>query len=84
MSPNIKIIICFIAALITAAIVRVLLGDKRQQWFKQQLPKSVITLRTKMSVYLAIGYPKTWQGMLICSCLLGVICLECYLIFTCI
>ena len=80
MSPATKIIICFIAALTTAAILRLILGKKRELWFKRQIPKSVITLRTRLSMYIAIGSPKTWQGMVICLILLGIIALECYLI----
>lgn len=84
MSPAAKIILCFIAAIITAAIVRFMLGEKRELWFKRQIPKSVITLRTRLSVYIAIGSPKTWQGALVCISLLSVIALECFLIYTCI
>lgn len=63
MSPVSKIALCFCIALITAFIARIALGKRHDLWFKRQIPKSIITLRSQISMYLAIGTPTCKQGL---------------------
>lgn len=76
MSPAAKIAICFCVALLTAFIARIILGEKRNLWFKRQVPKSIITLRSQISMYFAIGTPTCRQGFIFSSALIAVIIFE--------
>ena len=53
MTPVAKILLCLALSLLTAFAVRLCLGDRHEKWFKRQIPKSVITLRTRLSMHLA-------------------------------
>ncbi len=78
-----KIAVCFIAALLTTLVVRIILRDKRDLWFKRTQPKFLLTIRGKLGDYLALGYPRTLEGALVLLLLTAVLMLEIYLILTC-
>ncbi len=75
-----KIVICFVIALLTTIMVRFALKDKRDLWFKRSRSNFILTVRGAIGEYLALGYPKTWQGGLILILLMAVLCLEFYLV----
>lgn len=75
-----KVVICFVLALLTAVAVRFMLGRYRDLWFKQSNPKSLITFRTPLATYIAIGYPICLQGYLVTAVLLLIIALEIFLV----
>lgn len=75
-----KIALCFAAALLTTCVVRFILGNRRDLWFKRSQPKFILTVRGKIGDYLALGYPKTIQGLIILCALLLVLCAEIWLI----
>ena len=77
MTPAGKIFLCLLLSLTTAMVIRALLGEKRDLWFERKVPKSFITLRTKLSMYVAIGTPKTFKGTLVTAFLLALVALEC-------
>ncbi len=76
MTPAGKIFLCLVLSLATAIIIRILLGKKRDLWFERKVPKSFITMRTKLSMYVAIGTPKTVQGAAVACILLAAVTLE--------
>ena len=80
MTPVAKILLCLALSLLTAFAVRLCLGDRHEKWFKRQIPKSVITLRTRLSMHLAIGTPVNRQGAAVSAALVAVILLECFLV----
>lgn len=76
----IKILICFVTLLLTTILVRFLLKEKREQWFKRSTSKSIITIRGKFGEYLALGYPICLQGYLVHLGLLFIFAIEIFLI----
>lgn len=77
-----KIAVCFAVALLTTVLVRIILRDKRDLWFKRSQPKFLLTMRGKLGDYLALGYPKTREGAVVLLLLTAVLLLEIYLIIT--
>ncbi len=75
-----KIVICFVIALLTTIIVRFLVGKNRDKWFARSRSNFLLTMRGTLGEYLALGYPKSWQGALIFIALLIVLLLEIYLV----
>lgn len=67
-------------ALFTTILVRFLISDKRDKWFRRSQPKSPLMVKGALGDFLALGYPVTWQGFLVTLGLLAVIILECLLI----
>ncbi|MDY6321635.1 MAG: hypothetical protein SPL30_01800 [Succinivibrio sp.] len=76
MSPRNKVFLALFAALATAAVVRALLGEKRDRWFKRQRPKSLVTLRSQISMYFAIGTPNCPQGYAVAALLMAAVAAE--------
>ncbi len=75
-----KILICLLFALITTVAVRFWLGEKRDLWFARSKSHFLLTIRGAAGEYLAVGYPKSWQGLLILIALLAVLALEIYIV----
>ncbi len=76
-----RIILCFAVALVTVMAVRFALGRYHDVWFKRSIPKSLVTLRTKLQCWLALGYPVCREGYIVTGALLFAIALECFVIF---
>lgn len=75
-----KVLLCFIAALITTVAVRFALKEKRDLWFARSKSRHIITIRGKVGEHLALGYPKTMQGLVVWVLLLMGLAAEIYLI----
>lgn len=71
-----KILICLIIALLTAFIFRIVLGDKRDLYFKQSNYRSLITFRGAIGRKVAIGVPKNKRGVQIYLTLIILLALE--------
>ncbi len=80
MSPVIKILIAFLLCVATTIALRFLLGKKRDIYFRRSPPKSFITLRSQVSMHLALGYPVTKEGFLISLALVLVLIGEIFLV----
>lgn len=68
--------ICLISCLATCIIVRLILGEKRDLYFKRSTFKSVITIRGRLNDAISLGYPKNKTGFLIWAGLLCLLALE--------
>lgn len=79
MALSTKIILCFVAALLTTIVVRFILGDRRDLWFKRT-SSTIFNQRGMVGQYLSLGYPITKQGLLVWLGLLAAIVLECLFI----
>ena len=71
-----RVVICFFLALGTTIALRFILGKNRDLWFRRSAQRQLITLRSAVSMYLALGYPVTKQGYIVTAILLLVIALE--------
>lgn len=75
-----KILLCFALALASTIVVRFALRDKRDLWFRRT-QSSIINQRGALGSYLSLGYPTTWQGLMVTALLVLSIALECLAIF---
>lgn len=76
MALSTKIVLCFIAALLTTILVRFSLGEKRDLWFKRT-SSTIFNQRGMIGQYLSLGYPITRQGFIVWLGLFVAIALEC-------
>lgn len=68
MEPNFaKILLGLGAALVICLIFRALFARKRDLWFART-KSTVFNQRGALGSYLSLGYPKTWQGLLVTLC----------------
>ena len=84
MDPQGKILLALLLALLTAAIFRVIVGKRRDSWFKRSLPKSIITVKGTFGDAFALGVPKTFHGLMVTIALIFAVGSEiaavCYLL----
>lgn len=76
MTLSTKIILCFIAALLTTIFVRFAIGERRELWFKRT-SSTIFNQRGFIGQYLSLGYPITRQGLVVWLGLFAAIGLEC-------
>ena len=76
MSPVGKVLLAFFLAVATTVALRFALGARRDQWFRRDRPKSFVTLRSQVSMHLALGYPVTKEGFIVAILLVCVIVAE--------
>ncbi|MBO6259044.1 MAG: hypothetical protein J6M93_06910 [Succinivibrio sp.] len=71
-----RVVLCFFLALGTTIALRFILGKNRELWFKRSAQRRLITMRSPVSMYLALGYPVTKQGYIVTALLILVIAME--------
>ena len=75
-----RVLICFAFAFLTTFIVRFALGQYRDLWFRRSPRKSFVTIRSDLSMHMALGYPICLQGYIVTTLLLLAIFIECFII----
>lgn len=75
-----RVVLCFFVALTTTILLRFALGKYRDLWFRRSAQRRLITMRSAVSMYVALGYPVTRQGYIVTFVLLLVIALEIFTI----
>ncbi len=75
-----RVLICFAFAFLTTFIVRFALGPYRDLWFRRSPRKSFVTIRSDLSMHMALGYPVCIQGYIVTALLLTAIFIECFII----
>lgn len=75
-SPLTTIVLCLGIALVICFIFRFIFASKRDLWFARTA-STVFNQRGFLGSYLALGYPKTWQGTLVTLSELILIVLAC-------
>ncbi|MGN0909344.1 MAG: hypothetical protein ACI4NA_06955 [Succinivibrio sp.] len=73
MTPEGKTALCLALALATAALFRVLVGRRRQAWFRRFTPKSPVSAKGAFGDALALGTPRTLKGAA-AACALALAC----------
>lgn len=73
-SIELKILICFVWALIVFLVVAIIIGPERKsQWFQRRTKYSFFNRRGFISEHFFFGYPKTKEGIFITAGMAAVI-----------